>query len=147
MESTIKSARDYELKYLDIEKGIKDDYTSKDTYTKHEIKENDDMEVCCMKFCSIIILYVVCFPFAVCDLYYGYTDHSCVSNPTDIVAINIKYYLIVSGWINISLIFIMSCVSCYCNPKKTASSCCYITSSFISFAFELSWNIIGSVIF
>lgn len=50
-------------------------------------------------------------------LYYGYNGGICVSQTNKLLSINLKDYLLVSGWYNMCLIFIMSCINYCCNLK------------------------------
>jgi len=41
------------------------------------------------------------------DLYYAYNDNSCVSEPAGKLAIYLKDYLLIGGWINASILIML----------------------------------------
>jgi hypothetical protein len=99
---------------------------------------------------SVLILYfiIVGMPLAFCDLYYGYTDNSCVSNNTDKLSIDLKDYLIISGWLTSSLLFvIINGIICFNDSTSEFIALFGIIIFVLSALFNISWNIIGGVIF
>ena len=113
---------------------------------------------CCFKFSVWLLIMIFGFPLPFCDLYYGYIDNTCVSEPVDKLAINLKDYLLVNGWILMSLLGLISILIFFMdintfNNKTTNNG--YFTgiivfSGIISVLigiFLTIWNIIGAIIF
>lgn len=99
-----------------------------------------------------IIVFVLIFglPLIICDLYYGYNDDTCVSNDANKLSINLRDYLLVSGYSSlVILIFLfMTLFSALCD--KDLFGCCAILTQIITWPFGLfgiAWHIIGGVIF
>lgn len=107
-----------------------------------------------------VIMFIICmlfiFPFACCDLYFGYEDTSCVNEPAGKLSINLKDYLVVCGWCQITTLAIINIVLCFCdidpniNKYDTNDVIIYLVSRTIYILYSLfiiSWNIVGSIIF
>lgn len=148
-----------DIKLEEIEKGFNNNNISSPSLTTEKketyISNNNDnidldcVETCCTKFLVFIILYTLCFPIALCDLYYAYNGGLCVSQSNKNIAINLKDYLLVSGLYGICLIFITSCITCCCIKILSSINFKYYSKiySIISFLFRISWNIIAGLIF
>lgn len=99
----------------------------------------------CAKIIIVIILAVFMLPFGITNLYYAYTDNSCVNLPAGRLAITLKDLLLVDGYyILISYVL----VSVYLIVNNSAEdNIILIIISFILKTFTLSWLILGAVIF
>ena len=118
------------------------------------------LEMCCLKFIIWILIAVFIFPFAFGDLYFAYNDSSCVNEPAEKLAINLKDYLLVYGWMYMSILGAITIVI-FCTFTKTDFNSfnniidCFLIcgASFttlliiISYTFGLIWNILGAIIF
>ena len=108
---------------------------------------------CC---CLCIPMIILIFSIPSLDLYYGFNDSSCVVNDTGKFIINLKEYLLVSGFIVIIYLILLTLFIIY------ASSSSYfrlgnieawneilkiIILNHIINAFLLIWNILGGVLF
>jgi hypothetical protein len=87
----------------------------------------------------------------ICDLYYAYNDSTCVTNSAKPLNINLKDYLIVSGYILLGEIItlIYLCWTTIYNDVERSNCTTIIAIILIYFCavFSLVWNIIGGVIF
>ncbi len=108
----------------------------------------------CAKIIIVIILAVFMLPFAILNLYYAYTDNSCVNLPAGRLAITLKEFLLVDGYYLLSAFTIVSAFIIFTdNLKKDNNndSMLYkifgLLVSIIFKTFTLSWLIIGAVIF
>jgi len=107
---------------------------------------------CCMKFTVWFIIMIFTFPIMFCDLYYGYTDNTCVNEPAGKLLINLKDYLVVSGWVMMSFLSGISIGLAFIDFDSFNENMVYcgffgtIIMGFIGI-FLLIWNIIGAVIF
>lgn len=147
----------------DIEVGSIQDISKRtpSTTTKYSNMENSDScgTNCCLKSVIWIIIMIIGFPLPFCDLYYGYTDDTCVSEPAGRLAINLKDYLLVYGWIVMSLIGLLSIALCFFDinsfgSRTSSSDGCFVCGrTFLTIIFALAnifltiWNIFGTVIF
>lgn len=95
---------------------------------------------------SDIIFLVFNFPFIFCNLYYAFTDQSCVHNSAKPLNLNLEIYLIVSAILLLvellvytRFLILMSYIDKRIMFYIPIISCCTL--------FELSWDISGAVIF
>jgi hypothetical protein len=117
-------------------------------------------EVCCAKMCIAIGLTAVLSVFAICDVYYGTTDITCVSQSQTSHHLNItlKAYLLASGIImflfigvlNVA-IFLFDASPFQGNKRLDANdsgvSAGAIICRWLMNGFGLSWLILGCVLF
>lgn len=108
----------------------------------------------CAKIIIVIILAVFMLPFGITNLYYAYTDNSCVNLPAGRLAITLKDFLLVDGYYLLSAFTIVSAFIIFTdNLKKdnnNDSMLCKIFGLLVSIIFKtftLSWLILGAVIF
>lgn len=147
----------------DIEVGSNQNISKRtpSTTTKYSNMESSDScgTNCCLKSTFWLLVMIIGFPIPFCDLYYGYTDDTCVLESAGKLAINLKDYLLVYGWIVMSMIGLLSVVLCFFDinsfgSKKSNSDGCYVCGvSFLTIInslvniFLTIWNIFGAVIF
>ena len=111
------------------------------------MKSNQD---CCLT-CGFSLLFVaMCSPFIICDLYYAYTDDSCVHNPAKHLSVNLYDYLLVSGYFGVAIcaMYVIS-ISCL-SSNENQNLCVLMVASTISYLYAMfsrSWVIVGAVIF
>lgn len=104
------------------------------------------------KICISLLVIIIMLPFIICDLYFGFTDNSCSREQPNELAISIRLYLIVSGFVNISAtIIILTGLNCVNTEKLTNSGICTLCSGTIGLLviiiFNTIWNILGTVVF
>ena len=105
---------------------------------------NEDLTIWKLKLCLCLTIIFIVLPMSFCDLYFGYNDNSCVSNPVNNIEVNLYYFLIVSGWMSIGMILIYIIGIILLDPLTTTIMC--FIGLFTSL-FSFCWNIIGGVIF
>lgn len=105
---------------------------------------NEDLTIWKLKLCLCLTIIFIGLPMSFCDLYFGYNDNSCVSNPNNNIEVNLYYFLIVSGWINIGMIF-TGIIGIVLLNSITTTIMCFI--GLLTSLFSFCWNIIGGVIF
>lgn len=119
---------------------------------KNRYIENDDkFQMNVINVCIIFIAAIFVLPFIICDLVFGYNDDSCVDiYPENLSFMNMKIYLLVSGYFVISMltIIIINCFIANGNDGDNIVSIAILSILFhISRVFLVIWNIIGAVIF
>jgi hypothetical protein len=119
-----------------------------------------------IKICKSILLLIISFPIIFFDIYYGYSNESCINANPKKINVSLKLYLLVSGFTGILLVLTSILIICmdfqiseYFNDrisrinelelirlkkflKEFKKSCKYVVGMFC-----LLWNIIGSVLF
>ena len=120
--------------------------------TKENIIYNDKIEQRFMKLCFALIILIIMTPIIFCDLYFGFTDLSCSREQPDELAITVKLYLIVSGFVGLSVMTaIFIGIACFDFDENYANdlfimSCCSYGAICLEL-FNLVWNILGAVVF
>jgi len=104
------------------------------------------------KICISLLVIIIMLPFIICDLYFGFTDNSCSREQPNELAISIRLYLIVSGFVNISAtIIILTGLNFIDTEKLTNSGICALCCGTIGLSciiiFNTIWNILGAVVF
>jgi len=98
-----------------------------------------------------IIALIICLPIIICDLYFAYTDETCVNEYPSNIDINMKQYLIVSAITSFVIInAYMLLMNSFAKEEYTENFCCVILAFvFIGLLgiFALIWNILGAVVF
>jgi len=103
-----------------------------------------------IKLCSTLVMFVLMTPIIICDLYFGFSDHSCINEMPDGFNYTMKLYLLVSGFMGLSwLLFIIytTCSLSINNDNNQTSIICAGCIGLIVLLFNLIWNILGSVTF
>jgi hypothetical protein len=119
---------------------------------KNQYVENDEnFQINIINIVIIFIAVIFVLPFIICDLAFGYNDDSCVDiYPENLGFMNMKIYLLVSGYFTLSLltIIMINCFISNSNEGDNVTSIAILSILFhISQAFLTIWNIIGAVIF
>ena len=119
--------------------------------TKREIENDAKFQMNIINAFIIFIAAIFVSPFIICDLVFGYNDDSCVDvYPENISFMNMKIYLLVSGYFALSMITIIL-ANCFIANGNEGDNIVLI--AFLSIIFHISrvflviWNIIGAVIF
>ena len=119
-------------------------------------RENIIDDVCCAKICIALTTTALLSPFAICDVYYASTDHTCVtqSQSSHNLEIILQTYLMASGIIMFSMIglfnftlFALDVNIISPNKNDTEISLCVSICKWVFRAFDLSWLILGCVLF
>lgn len=118
------------------------------------IYEQKRIEVRLFKLCFILLFIVIMTPIIFCDLYFGFTDISCSRENPDKLDINLRLYLIVSGFVGLSTLFIILIIIILfdhnTNSKSNILDIYYYQFSILFILislFNLIWNIIGGIVF
>jgi hypothetical protein len=118
--------------------------------------ENSINDVCCAKICIAISVSAILSPIAICDLYYATTDESCItqSQSNHHLTIILQSYLMASGimtFIGIGIfnfsLFVLDVNMFSPNKSNDETEFGINIFSWIFRMFELSWIILGCVLF
>ena len=120
-----------------------------------QFADNIEVEKKLIKICLGLLVLVIMSPIIVCDLYFGFTDSSCSREQPDELAISLKLYLLVSGFVGLSVmtltLFGITCLDLDNNSENDLfSMCCGYCVKFRVICvglFNFIWNIIGAVVF
>jgi hypothetical protein len=148
---------DEEEKFTDIEKCCDND-NNNESQLKSILKptlsseNNVKLQINIIKIASIIFISIIALPFIICDLSFAYNDDSCVEiYPKYIIFMNMKTYLLVSGYYTIGLICVIICNLQFLSIENKNSNVIFM--SFLSVIINVSkvflviWNTIGAFIF
>jgi hypothetical protein len=144
----------------DIETGYISDKINNQKNQKYKsilISKNNDIENInkfkinmCIKILATLLLLTLYGPIIVADLYYSYTDHSCVHLPADNLYIDLSVYLKVTG---ISEGIAVITTALYIIFKNLSHQIQYENPYLLKFVtnivmlFQVAWTIVGSIIF
>jgi hypothetical protein len=113
--------------------------------------DNDDEVIIILKTCSAIFILIIMVPIIVADLYFGFTDTSCVKTKPDGLDISMKLYLLVSGFFGMGVMLAYIASICLLSGKDdiscAGSMCCAYLTSAIASIFNTLWNILGAIVF
>jgi hypothetical protein len=148
---------DEEEKFTDIEKCCDND-NNNESQLKSILKptlsseNNVKLKINIIKIASIIFISIIALPFIICDLSFAYNDDSCVEiYPKYIIFMNMKTYLLVSGYYTIGLMCVIICNLQFLSIENKNSNVIFM--SFLSVIINVSkvflviWNTIGAFIF
>ena len=153
---------DEEEKFTDIEKFCDSDSDNnnetqlksilKPTLSNEDYVNNVKLQINIIKIASIIFISIIAIPFIICDLYFAYNDDSCVEiYPKYIIFMNMKAYLLVSGYYTIGFMFTLICNLQFLSIENKNSNIILMTILSViinvSKVFLLIWNTIGAFIF
>jgi len=142
----------------DIESGSNSGNSSNNEFVslKGILKKSNDVEdevrtgLVVIKLCTTLLMIVLTTPIIICDLYFGFSDHSCINEMPDGFNYTMKLYLLVSGFMGLSwLLFIIytTCSLSINNDNNQTSIICAGCIGLIMLLFNLIWNILGAVTF
>lgn len=114
--------------------------------------DNIEVEKKLFRLCLGLLVLVIMSPIIVCDLYFGFTDTSCSREQPDELALSIRLYLIVSGFVGLSaMITILIGITCFEPNNTSEAGLCFICCGSIGFIcaalFNIVWNILGAIVF
>jgi hypothetical protein len=116
----------------------------------HDEEDESRAGLFVIKLCSTLVMIVLTTPIIVCDLYFGFSDNSCINEMPDGFNYTMKLYLLVSGFMGLSwLLFIIytTCSLSINNDNNQTSIICAGCIGLIVLLFNLIWNILGAVTF
>ena len=64
-------------------------------------------------FCTTALIMIICIPLIFCDLYYGFTDKSCINETPNGLNFTMKIYLLISGFTGLLAMLILICIIVY----------------------------------
>jgi hypothetical protein len=114
-------------------------------------KTDKDAETNCIIHTIWIIILLLCSPIIICDVYFAYTDETCVNEYPANLELNLKHYLFISALstfinINMYMLFIKYFVKTEYNKHLFWVLSVGVFISLLAL-FSLIWNILGAVIF
>lgn len=118
---------------------------------KSRMRSNEEIviEMKLMKVCMSLVMTFVLLPIILSDLYFGFTDNSCVNIMPNGLQFSMKLYLLVSGFVELlSLIIMLATVNLvkFDNHNRVKILIIKIINGFL-YLFYLNWNILGSIVF
>jgi hypothetical protein len=120
--------------------------------TSRDIEIDNKIKAFILQFITIIFVALFISPFVICDLVFGYKDDSCVNiYPENMSFMNMKIYLLVSGYLAIGLLFCIIINLYFAADDNIGEN--IILVAFLSIVLHISqvffiiWNILGAVIF
>lgn len=116
------------------------------------LADNIEVEKILFRICIGLFVLVIMSPIIICDLYFGFTDSSCSREQPDELAISLKLYLIVSGFVGLTaMITILTAITCLDPNKISDTGICFVCCGSLGFIcaalFNIIWNILGAVVF
>jgi hypothetical protein len=153
-ENSIDNQDNDSLSYVSIS-----DVESQTESLKHIVKRNIstsstptelDSKISVFKVCSIIFILIIATPIIISDLYFGFTDTSCVNDMPDGLDISMKIYLLVSGFVSLTaMVIYIVCITSLStiDDENSLDLCCVYFTSAIVQIFHIIWNIIGAIVF
>ena len=125
------------------------------TPTIYLVRETDKeciSDICCAKIVLISISTLVIVPFAVCDVYFGTLDNTCLeqSQTDHHLAITMKTYLLATGTIEFVMLGFLIVTSLFFDVEvsdKDMVEVCGICIKYILYLFGFAWLIVGCVLF
>jgi hypothetical protein len=120
--------------------------------TNREIERDNKIKAFILQFISILFVALFVSPFVICDLVFGYNDDSCVDiYPENMSFINMKIYLLVSGYLAIGLLSCIIVNLYFASDDNIGNNIILVAFLsivlYISQVFFIIWNILGAVIF
>jgi hypothetical protein len=120
--------------------------------TNYDIEKDDKMKSIIGHLIAILIVVILVSPFVICDLVFGYSYDSCVDiYPENMGFMNMKIYLLVSGYLVIGLLLCIITNLCFVAKDNTGDN--IVLVAFLSIVIHISqvffviWNILGGIIF
>jgi hypothetical protein len=99
-----------------------------------------------VKICAIVLILVLFVPIICCDLYFGFTDNSCINEIATGLNFTMKIYLLVSGFIGFLSIIFTICFICLISYNEKFLPYAKIFGM-INLLFQIIWNLLGSATF
>jgi hypothetical protein len=101
-----------------------------------------------VKMCTSLLLIIIMTPIIVCDIYFGFTDNSCVNEIPNGMYFTMNFYLLGSGFSGLACLLILIYTNYSLTTYNNEITLVYLKCiGLIVFIFNLIWNIIGAVTF
>ena len=103
-----------------------------------------------ISFGTCVIMVIIFVPMVFCDLYYGFTDKSCINEMPDGLNYTMKLYLLVSGFCGLVSMLISICIACsltYNNTNDEKKILYAKLFGILCSLFQIIWNLLGSATF
>jgi hypothetical protein len=116
----------------------------------HDVDDETRTGLMIIKLFTTLLMVVLMTPIIVCDIYFGFSDHSCINEMPDGLNYTMKLYLLVSGFMGLSWLLFVICTTCslsISNDNNQTSIICAGCIGLIVLIFNLIWNILGAVTF
>jgi len=139
----------------DIETGSNKIVNDKEYILKGILKKPNNEEdqahtnLMIIKIFGIIALFLILTPIIVCDLYFGFSDHTCINEMPNGLNYTLKLYLLVSGFMELIWLLVGIYTICLLSITNDDITKFVYVNQFIKFGliFNLIWNILGAVTF
>lgn len=120
--------------------------------TNREIENDNKIKTFILQFIGILFAALFVSPFIICDLVFGYNDDSCVDiYPENMSFINMKIYLLVSGYLAIGLLTCIIINLYFATDDNIGNNIILVAFLsivlYVSQVFFVIWNVLGAVIF
>ena len=105
-----------------------------------------------LQICVSLLVIIIMTPIIVSDLYFGFSDTSCSREQPDGLEMNLRLYLLVSGFTGLSAMILIitgawTLLSDDMVGEKVCTLCCGSIMIMGIVLFNLIWNILGAVTF
>jgi len=129
---------------VDLEKG-----RLKDEQESNTQREDEKNAACYIIGGTTICISIIFVPFMVCDLYFGYTDDSCINQKAGKLIITVADYLKVCGYIWLCGYIIAIVSLTLTGLEIVPAECTKILNNFLTplNTFNVIWTIFGAVMF
>lgn len=119
---------------------------------KPEVNENLEQDgLMIVKLCTSSCILICMSPIIICDLYFGFSHDSCLTDEPKNLNFNLKTYLIVSGFsglfILLFMLFAVCSISKNADDKNVICFGCLGCAAMLCSVFGIIWNTIGAVTF
>jgi hypothetical protein len=99
-----------------------------------------------VKICAIVWILILFVPIICCDIYFGFTDNSCINELATGLNFTMKIYLLVSGFVGFVSIIFTICLVCLISDNEKILPYAKIFA-LINLLFQIIWNLLGSATF
>lgn len=102
-----------------------------------------------ISFGTCVIMVIIFVPMIFCDLYYGFTDKSCINEMPNGLNYTMKLYLLISGFWGLVSMLISICIACSLtyNNKDEKKLLYAKLFGILCSLFQIIWNILGATTF
>jgi hypothetical protein len=115
-----------------------------------ENENTDKCEILCIKIVAMILIFIILVPLSILDLYYYSTDKYCIHENNKFLSIDLSIYLVVDGVLgSVGAVLWILFIYLFHPDEYIIVIKGYIMKFIIIFVglFNLSWTIVGSILF
>jgi hypothetical protein len=116
-------------------------------YKINQRKKIDNYLNCCLNSCIIYFLLSLPIIICICEIYYAFSDTSCVNLKNKNININLYIYLLVDAIYGIVISFVVSLYVCFHKKYNLLNNSITNIIIYIVLLFNLSWVIVGAIVF